>query len=121
MDFGQRVSKLRMERGIYQKELANYLQVSIGTVSNYEHGIHHPDYRTLCKFADFFGVSVDYLLGRTTFRTHLDDLNRPLTDNYTVSDLLNTSLQLDPPNARALVEYVNLLKFKQQHGGKEDL
>lgn len=115
MDFGEKILQLRMEKGIYQKELAAYLQVSVGTVCNYELGVHHPDYDTLCKLADYYGVSVDYLLGRTQFRGCLDSLNHPLTDNYTVSDLLNTSLQLDPPNAHALVEYVNLLKLKQQH------
>lgn len=63
--FAERLAELRTFSGIYQKELAGYLNVSIGTVSNYEKGIHQPDLETLCKLADYYGVSTDYLLGRT--------------------------------------------------------
>lgn len=115
MDFGQIISELRLEKGIYQKELADYLKVSIGTVSNYEQGIHSPDFGTLCKLADYYQVSVDYLLGRTKFRASLNELNRPLTKTYTVADLLNTTLQLDSASTRSLVEYLDLLKLKQAH------
>ncbi|MDE7252588.1 MAG: helix-turn-helix domain-containing protein [Acetatifactor sp.] len=115
MEFGKNISALRAERGIYQKELADYLKVSIGTISNYEQGIHNPDYETLCKLADFYGVSIDYLMGRTAIRTCIDELDRPLTDNYTIADLLNTTLQLDTASARSLVEYVDMLKLRQMH------
>ena len=115
MEFGKNISALRAERGIYQKELADYLKVSIGTISNYEQGIHNPDYETLCKLADFYGVSIDYLMGRTAIRTCIDELDRQLTDNYTIADLLNTTLQLDTASARSLVEYVDMLKLRQMH------
>lgn len=65
MNFGEKLFKLRTERGIYQKELAEYLEVSIGTISNYENGVHYPDLATLCKFAEYFHVSTDYLLDLT--------------------------------------------------------
>ncbi len=113
MEFGKIISALRAERGIYQKELADYLKVSIGTISNYEQGIHNPDYETLCKLADYYEVSIDYLMGRTSIRTRIDDLDRPLTENYTLGDLLNTTLQLDKASTRSLVEYVDLLRLKQ--------
>lgn len=63
--FAERLEELRTANGIYQKELAIYLNVSIGTISNYENGIHQPDLNALCQLADYFGVSTDYLLGRT--------------------------------------------------------
>ncbi len=113
MEFGKIISALRAERGIYQKELADYLKVSIGTISNYEQGIHNPDYETLCKLADYYEVSIDYLMGRTSIRTRIDDLDRPLTENYTLGDLLNTTLQLDKASTCSLVEYVDLLRLKQ--------
>lgn len=43
MNFGDTLFQLRTERGIYQKQLAEYLTVSIGTISNYENGVHCPD------------------------------------------------------------------------------
>lgn len=60
-----RLIALRTSHGIHQKDLALYLNVSIGTISNYEHGIHQPSLNTLCLLADYYGVSADYLLGRT--------------------------------------------------------
>lgn len=115
MEFGEIISALRAEKGIYQKELADYLKVSIGTVSNYEQGIHHPDFDTLCSIADFYEVSLDYLLGRTTIRAAVNKLNQSLTSDYTIADLINTVLQLDSIGAHSLVEYVDLLTLKQEH------
>lgn len=65
MDFGKTLQHLRTERGIFQKELAAALHLSVGTVSNYEEGISSPDLETLCRIADYFQVSTDYLLGRS--------------------------------------------------------
>ena len=62
MTTGRILTELRKEKEIGQKELAVYLNVSVGTVSNYENDVHSPDLSTLCKLADFFGVSVNYLL-----------------------------------------------------------
>ena len=55
--FGEILTSLREERGIYQKELAAILKVSVGTVSNYENNIHFPDQDALLQLADYFGVS----------------------------------------------------------------
>jgi len=114
MSFGSTLIKLRTEKGIYQKELAIYLNVSVGTVSNYEKDKHFPDQKSLCKIADFFGVTTDYLLERNTYRYNPELLNSPFTDTYTVSDFVNTTLELTPQNKHALTDYVELLKLKQK-------
>lgn len=62
------LKQLREENGLVQKELAAVLHVSNGTISNYESGIHSPNLDTLCAIADYYGVSVDYLLGALTLR-----------------------------------------------------
>lgn len=60
-----RVRELRESRGIQQKELAIDLGVSQPTVSDWESGRKVPSAKSTAKLADYFGVSVDYLLGRT--------------------------------------------------------
>ncbi len=55
----------RIKKGITQKELADFLQVSQQSISKYENGMREPDYETLIKMASFYDVSVDYLLGLT--------------------------------------------------------
>ncbi len=120
MSFGSTLTKLRSERNVYQKELAAYLKVSIGTISNYEKDRHFPDPNTLCKMADFFNVSVDYLLGRTKLRYDLELFTRPFTEDYSISDFVNTSLELTPKDKHALAEYAEVLKRleKTESSGK---
>lgn len=114
MDFGKLLASLRAEKGICQKELAAYLNVSIGTISNYENGIHSPDLTTLCRLADYFSVSTDYLLERTKYRYSLDSLNQIVADDYTATNLINTTLELTPENRHSLIDYLELLKLRNR-------
>ena len=114
MTVGQRIVQLRQEKGIYQKELATYLKVSVGTVSNYEKSRHYPDPSTLCKIAEFFGVTCDYLLGRTAFRFNPEIFYQSFTETFTVSDFVNTMIELSPHNRDALVDYIGLLKLSDE-------
>lgn len=66
MDF--RLKQLRKERKISQLQLAFDLNMNQNTISRYENLERQADYDTLIRFADYFGVSVDYLLGRTDNR-----------------------------------------------------
>lgn len=109
MTFGQRLANLREEKGIYQKELAAILSVSPSTVSNYENDVHFPDIEILCKLANYFDVSTDYLLVRTDYRHNLDTLNHKLSKDYTVGDFINTTLELPQKDVSNVVDYVNLL------------
>ncbi|WP_026189013.1 LexA family protein [Orenia marismortui] len=71
MDAGKVLKKLRMEMNLTQKELADKLGITRGAIGHYEQGKRSPDNEMLAKLADFFDVSVDYLLGRTDMRTPL--------------------------------------------------
>lgn len=68
MGLGDRLKKLREERGISQLELAKLMQISNVMLSRYEKNKRSPDYTTLNRFADFFDVTTDYLLGRSNIR-----------------------------------------------------
>lgn len=61
-----RIKQLRMERGITQAELAEILNISPRAVGYYENEEREPDYDTLTKIAEYFDVSIDYLLGNRT-------------------------------------------------------
>ncbi|MBE6942318.1 MAG: helix-turn-helix transcriptional regulator [Ruminococcaceae bacterium] len=60
-----RLKELRKERKVSQLKLAMDLNISQNSVSRYENGEREADYDTLVAIADYFNVSVDYLLGRT--------------------------------------------------------
>ena len=55
---------LRTEKGLTQQKIADHLQISRSVLSNYETGIVDPTLSVLKKLSDYFGVSIDYLIGR---------------------------------------------------------
>ena len=60
-----RLKELRKKRRITQQRLAIELSMSQNTISRYETGEREADYKTLILLADYFQVSIDYLLERT--------------------------------------------------------
>lgn len=112
--FGEILTSLREERGIYQKELAAILKVSVGTVSNYENNIHFPDQEALLQLANYFGVTVDYLLGRTSYRYSLDTLNEEYAPGMTVAELVDIIQHFSPQNTASFLDYVELLQLRQK-------
>ena len=60
-----RLRELRKRRKISQLKLAMDLNMNQNTISRYETGEREADYKTLIAFADYFQVSIDYLLERT--------------------------------------------------------
>lgn len=63
-----RLKELRKERNISQLKLALDLNMNQNAISRYENLEREADYETLIKLADYFNVSLDYLLGRTEIK-----------------------------------------------------
>lgn len=63
--FGKRLKKLREDRQLTQQDLANFLHVGRPTIAGYETKDKEPGFQKLCVLAEYFNVSVDYLLGLT--------------------------------------------------------
>ena len=61
----ENIRSLRVDAGLTQKQIAAQLGISQNTYSQYEIGVLNYPVDALIKLADFYGVSVDYLLGRT--------------------------------------------------------
>ena len=65
--FSQRIRQLRQERGLTQTDVAEEVHLSMRGYQDLELG-RKPKYDTLLHIADFYGVSVDWLMGRTPRR-----------------------------------------------------
>ena len=61
----ENICSLRIDNGYTQKQIGEYLGISQNTYSQYEIGVLNYPIDVLMKLADFYNVSVDYLLGRT--------------------------------------------------------
>ena len=102
--FATRMVLLRKEKGMTQQEMANIFQKSRQAISSYETQEREPEYDFLCKMADYFDVSSDYLLGRTNDRnpkndTVINDFNKnydllPITLKNLVSDTYSSIFSL---------------------------
>ncbi len=71
-DFGKRLKKLRQNHNLRQVDLADILGLAQTTITNYENNDRFPGQKTLKEIADYFNVSLDYLLGRTSNPTRID-------------------------------------------------
>ena len=116
MNLGQTLIKLRKEKGIGQKELAAELNLSVSTVSNHEKGVHSPDYETLCKIADYYGVTTDFILGRTDYRFDPKTLNECMTEDYTVMDYVDTMYSLNVRKRESVMLYAMFINSTQESG-----
>ncbi|MCM1191649.1 MAG: helix-turn-helix domain-containing protein [Butyrivibrio sp.] len=110
MTTGAILARLRQERNIGQKEIAVFLKVSVSTVSNYENNVHSPDYAILCRLADYYDVTTDYLLGRTAYRSDPKVLNCCISDKYTVADIINLMLTFDSATVNRFMDYAKFLQ-----------
>jgi transcriptional regulator with XRE-family HTH domain len=104
--FGDRIRYLRKKHNLTQQELASKFYLNKSSISRYERGNQLPEHDLLEKIADYFNVSVDYLLGRTNIRSKTD-----------AADKISESLNDDPELSQfwdALKEREDLkLLFKQ--------
>lgn len=116
-----RIKELRKRHNMLQKDLASLLKVSQQTCSNYEAGRHEPDHNSLVIMADYFNVSVDYILGRSDNpqppapeekNNRLALLVHKLRKAPDMYDLINFIADL-PPEKREAVKTIIYTAFKE--------
>ena len=99
MKFGDRLRELLEINNLSQKQLGEKLNIAPSTIGNYVRNIREPDHATLIIFAEYFNVTVDFLLGHKV-KNEFDDKQELI---MTVYKGLNSS------NKRLLIEQAKLL------------
>ena len=89
-EFARTLSLLRQEKGVSQRAAAAELGISQALMSHYENGIREPGLSFVVKACDYYGVSADYLLGRTLTR---DGTTIGAEELYDVSEEKNNSMR----------------------------
>lgn len=102
-----KLKELRKEKKLNQIDIAKILNVAISTYGGYEQETSEPNIETLCKLADYYQVSLDYLVGRQfgSDLGYLDELDR---------NLLEVSKQLNNLNKMQLIAYASGLLTAQK-------
>lgn len=85
-----RIKELRKAKSMKQVELANAISVSQAALSGYETGKYEPDFYTLQRIAEFFNVSIDYILGRD------EKKSAPISESELDAELMERLCNLTP-------------------------
>lgn len=85
---------LREDKGLSMAKVAESLKIPKGTYASYEYGQREPNIEMINKIADFYGVTTDYLLGRTET---LPNPVKQLSDDELEQDMIETYIQLPKP------------------------
>ncbi|WP_309304462.1 helix-turn-helix domain-containing protein [Brevibacillus laterosporus] len=124
--FGKRIAELRKKRGYSQVNFAAKINVSKSTVGMWETGDREPDSDTLGKLANFFNVSIDYLLGRTdnpnstltdNVRLFVDSLE--LTDEQILDKISLLNVDGNPLTKEEALEFIAFVRAKRSINNKE--
>jgi len=101
--FGKRLVELRKQRGLSREELAKTLNLSYWAIAKYETGERMPSPDILSRLADFFRVSIDYLVGRTDDPAAGQPLNKATYENTDPPSVPSWVYKL-PPDMQKFVE-----------------
>lgn len=93
-----RLKELREKKGLTQQEVADELGIAIRALQTYEQGLREPKYELLIRFADYYNVSIDYLLGRT------EVMNMASTDMLNFLGLSEQAKNSTPDEMVTLIE-----------------
>lgn len=107
---GDTLKRLRTKKGLTSEELCSKIGIKGGSYRNYERNDRKPDYDTLVKLADFYGVSTDSLLGRPTAQPPTDALERLFTEksfSALEEELLRKYMELPHEARQAVVRFIN--------------
>lgn len=118
--FGARLKALRQERNLTQENFANIFYLNKSSISKYEKDKNLPENQLLIKIADFFGVSVDYLLCRTDQPKLLPSNPRPLNAEEFINSYVFSQEEAEafaayfafPDEVKR--EVLDYIRFKQQ-------
>lgn len=106
-----RLKELREENGLKRSELARALNINAGTIANYENEIRQAPYEYLIIFADYFEVTLDYLLGRDKKEIVKPELKGALTENE--RQLIFHYRNSSPTGKSRILEYAEIWREKQ--------
>ena len=110
-----RLKELREQKGITQAELSKDLKISPSTIGMYEQERREPGNDTLKLIADYFNVSIDYLLGNDSVSGYYRDaevaaIANEMKDNPDMRILFDASKDLSKEDLKFVVEMVNRMK-----------
>lgn len=111
--FATKLKQLRIQHKISQKELAKAIYVSNSSISHYENNRCKPSRETVEVLAQFFEVSIDYLLDSSHICSVEETLLLDYYGNMSVHELINKCLKLRKKDRETLIAILNALETSE--------
>ena len=111
---GDKLKKLRKQNGIYQKDLAEALSVSKSTVAMCETGNRMPDIETVKRIADYFGVTVEYLIGGSEL-----DHSKEVSENDIKFALFHGAEGITDEMYAEVKQFAEMVKLREENKRKD--
>ncbi|WP_340639746.1 helix-turn-helix transcriptional regulator [Bacillus atrophaeus] len=115
-----RLVKLRKSKKLTQQGLADKLQITRSSLSQYEIGKRQPDYGTLKKIADFFEVTTDYLLDHSNEKSMVQEhkTSYNLTDDPDLQIAFKDASDFSEEARKQAIDFIKYLKEKEKEKGR---
>lgn len=107
-----RLKEIRERKGLTQKEVAEFLGRGVGSYANYETSRRDMDTETLMMLAEYFGVTTDYILGRSREEELKSKANETKVDELLMKEAIRIAEQiqaLPTPRRREARQYIEFL------------
>ena len=114
-----RVKELREEIKMKQVDLADMLNISQATLSNWERGVHDPDNESLAHLAKFFECSIDYLLMHSDVRYSLSADMPGMEQAYFRIALEAQNSGISPGDLQLAIDFLKRAKERNENIGKK--
>lgn len=113
MKIGETLKDLRLDKKITQKDLSERLGITVPTLSHWECNYQEPSIFDLIKISDFFGVSIDYLVGKTDDFMTMNFASMDLSDEE--KRLLKDYRSLAEPLKKMIRDTISTFKTSDQN------
>jgi len=115
MNYGERLKQLRKDRDLKQSDLAAILGVSSSAIGSYERCERQPTYELLLKYAEFFKVSIDYMLCNSNEKLTVEAYRQletlDLSDTLAKSSVTLDSVELSAADKKRVLDIATVLLF----------
>ncbi|WP_300347603.1 helix-turn-helix transcriptional regulator [Clostridium sp.] len=109
---GNRIKSLREERNLKQIDLASYLNIGRSTLSQYESNKRVPSDEIKNKLADYFNVSLDYLMGKSDIKESVDQLLKYKSTTIALHNSNGIDDELPDEAKKEIEDFIEYVKHK---------
>ncbi|SHH74638.1 helix-turn-helix domain-containing protein [Virgibacillus chiguensis] len=116
MKYGDRLKKLREVNNLSQQQLADKFNINRSTYARYELNQTQPDFEILKKLADFYEVTVDYILGHETQKNDITYFKNKIAEEFPDIDLMFKDMEsLTAEDMKEVYEYIKFKKSQKNN------